>query len=74
MDSVESMVTAVFQHALAHYEEDGWDYVVECWSAQDIEEAIEHSGAQTCAEAIDVIHCDVKIRDDYRKDIEATAW
>jgi len=73
-DNMNVMVKAVLDHAADHYEEDGWDYVVECWTPAEVAEKLEHAGAQTPEEAIDVIHCEVKIRDDYRKDIEATAF
>ena len=34
------MVEAVKRHALAHYEEDGWDTVVECWSEAEIADVV----------------------------------
>ena len=73
-DRMTDMVEAVKRHADDNYESDGWDYVVECYSDAEIAEVIEHAGAQDCAEAIDVLHCEVKTRDDYRKEIQATAW
>lgn len=35
------LIAAVRDYALANYNRDGWDYVVECWADGDILEAIE---------------------------------
>lgn len=35
-----AQVTAVKAYALAHYEEGGWDVIVECWDDQQIADAI----------------------------------
>lgn len=45
-----SLVQAVKDHAKAHYEEGGWDMVVECYEDREIAEAIE--GCTTKEEAI----------------------
>lgn len=45
-----SLVQAVKDHAKAHYEEGGWDMVVECYEDSEIAEAIE--GCTTKEEAI----------------------
>lgn len=39
----EEIIKAVREHALKHYNEGGWDYVVECWEDSDIEKAIAHA-------------------------------
>lgn len=46
----EMLVVAVKRHAVEHYEDGGWDVVVECWSDKEIAEHIR--GAKTVAEAI----------------------
>jgi len=74
MDSMKDMIAGVRQHAAENYETGGWDYLIECYSDLEIAEAIENAGAQSIAEAVDVLGCDLAIRDDYRRDIEATAW
>ena len=35
-----SLVEAVKAHALAHYEDGGWDVIVECWEDQQIADAL----------------------------------
>jgi len=44
------LIEAVREYALIHYNKDGWDFLVECWDDEDIEEQIE--GARTPAGAI----------------------
>lgn len=46
------MLYDVKAHALAHYGEDGWDYVVEAWTDEDILNVIAKAGATTDVEAI----------------------
>lgn len=46
------MLEAVKAHALAHYGEAGWDYVVEAWTDADILNVIAKAGATTDVEAI----------------------
>lgn len=36
-----ALVEAVKAHALEHYEKNGWDFIVECWSDEEIAEEIE---------------------------------
>lgn len=42
------MVAAVRAHALEHYEEGGWDFVVECYEDADILEAIQTHARHAC--------------------------
>ena len=39
------LVNAVRKHALNNYENDGWDYLVECWDDGDILEQISDKNA-----------------------------
>lgn len=68
----DEMVKAVRKHATANYEQDGWDYLVECYSDDEIVELFD--GATTVEEAIANVGEVMKLKDDYRKDIEATAF
>jgi hypothetical protein len=72
MATTKEMVDGVKAHAVENYEEDGWDYLVECYDDAEVAELIE--GATTVAEAIELAAEIMKIKDDYRKDIQATAW
>ena len=66
-DSKVDLVAAVKAHALANYEKGGWDYVVECYSDDDIKEVI--GGARTPAGAIKKMAAEVGPRAAYRADI-----
>lgn len=37
---IETMVQKVREYALAHYDQDGWDYLVECYEDAEIAELI----------------------------------
>jgi hypothetical protein len=74
MDSMEDMVAAVREHARKNYNDGGWDTIVECYDDADIEREIIEGKATTTEEAIAYIGKGCKIYDDYRKDIQATAF
>ena len=61
-------VTAIKAHALTHYEQDGWDYVVECYDDAQIADIIKT--ARTEKGAIKMMRAQVKPRADYRADIQ----
>lgn len=59
-------------HADKHYEEDGWDVFVECYTD---EERLKMIGrCFTLAGAIKKIGKDLKDYDDHRKEIQATTF
>ena len=58
------LVTAVRDHADAHYHEDGWDFLVECWEDHYILQMIE--SAVTVEEAIDCCARILKVLDEQR--------
>jgi hypothetical protein len=61
-------------HALDHYEESGWDYLVECWSDEDIALIIRESCADTYEEAFQAVAEYVDLLGDQRSEVEATIW
>jgi len=65
-------IEAVRQYAMDHYNEDGWDYVVEAMEDEDISEDI--AGATTPEEAIEMMRKIAKTLGDHRSEIEATAF
>lgn len=69
---MQQMIEAVKRHAVKNYETDGWDFVVECWSDEDILDRIE--GAASEEEAIRLVGEDVGVLAEYRAEIEATVW
>lgn len=72
IDQHMDWILAVKRHAEAHYEENGWDYVIEAWEDRDIAEAI--GTAKTEKGAIWNVARAVKVLGDYRADIKATAF
>jgi hypothetical protein len=67
----QELIHAVRTHAMANYEKGGWDYVVEAWDDGDILEIISDKNATTVKQAIKAVGAEVKLHDDYRKDIQA---
>jgi hypothetical protein len=51
MDKV--IVEAVKAYAKAHYNDGGWDVIVECWEDEDIADAVE--GAKNAKQAISML-------------------
>jgi carbamoylphosphate synthase large subunit len=68
----DELVKAVKAHAVANYETGGWDYLVECYSDTEVAELI--GGARTVKGAIKKVAKVMGIKNDYREDIQATAW
>jgi hypothetical protein len=65
---LDKLVKEVREYALAHYEEDGWDYLIESFSDKEIEEQI--SPYFTREQAIYALQLVVKGLDDKRNDIQ----
>ena len=63
------LIAAVRQHAEKNYERDGWDYVVECYSDEEIADIIKT--ARTPTGAIKMMRAQVKHRAEYRDEIRA---
>ena len=68
-----AFIALIRAHAVQHYNEDGWDILVETYEDEDILDIIEGK-AVTVEDAIKVLHAGLKIQDDYRKEIQATAF
>ena len=68
------LIKSVKAHALKNYEKDGWDFVVECFDDAAIQAILDDENADTVSLAIKAVGKDVKYRDDYRKEIQATAF
>ena len=49
---MSELIAAVKKHAEAHYEDGGWDVVVECWSDQELCGHIIQAKAKTEKQAI----------------------
>ena len=66
---MQNLVEAVKAHALANYEKQGWDIVIECYSDDDIAEIIKT--ARTPAGAIKMVRAEIKPRADYRDEVRS---
>ena len=63
------MIKAVKQYAMEHYEEEGWDYIVECYSDEDILDIIKDSATE--ADAIEAVRQDIAPRAQMRDEVRA---
>ena len=66
------LIKAVREYALANYEKDGWDYLVECWEDSDITETI--GSSKTVRGAISKCRQTVKLLDERRQEVRAEIW
>ena len=74
MNDTKAIWQAVFEHAERNYEHGGWDYIIECWSARDVEAKIIENNLETPAEAIEWFGRIVGELDSVRRDIQAEAF
>lgn len=65
-------VAEVKRHALTHYEEGGWDFVVEAFSDEEV--AHEIRGCSTFSQALAVMQELVGLMDERRREVRSTAW
>lgn len=69
---MQELINAVRDHANANWEKDGWDFLVECWSDEDIGQAI--GSAKTVKGAIANCKRRVKTLDLYRREQMGGWW
>ncbi len=74
MATNDEMVAAVKAHAEKHYNESGWDYVVECGDDAEILSVIAEENVSTVEAAIAAVGEIVALLDERRRDIEATSF
>lgn len=63
----KDMINAVRDYAYQHYGQDGWDYIVECWSDEDILQEIMF--CKSAQDAIYAIRRAIKPLADMRDDV-----
>lgn len=66
------LISAVRAHAEANWEKDGWDFLTECWSDEDIALAI--GRAKTPKGAIAACKLRVKELDLHRREMQGGWW
>ena len=69
---MENLIKAVRDHANANWGKGGWDFLVECWSDEDIGIAI--SSAKTPKAAIAACKRVVKTMDEHRSEMQGGWW
>ena len=69
---MENLIKAVRDHANANWGKGGWDFLVECWSDEDIGVAI--GAATTPKAAIAACKRQVKVLDDHRREMQGGWW
>lgn len=69
--TTNEIAEAVQKHAVENYEKNGWDYIVECWTRNDIETELAIANITDVLEAIKMFEQLARIWDDRRKDAEA---
>jgi hypothetical protein len=69
---MDEIIKALRAYAIEHYEEGGWDFLVECW--EDSEIAKELEGITTFEEARKHMAEVLGTVDSYRRDIQGTAF
>lgn len=67
---------AVRNHAIEHYNDGGWDFIVECYSDEDIQKVLDYDGVQegdveAAIEALDFVR---KIHFEREEEIRSTIW
>jgi hypothetical protein len=67
-----TLVEQVKAHALAHYEDGGWDVIVECWEDEDIARQI--GGARTLTGALAKLAPFVDVMADRQADARNSAF
>ena len=71
--TTQQMVEAVRAHASAHYNVEGWDYVVECWSDDDIMKVLDTDlngqRSRTLAQALAAVRQVVQLLDERRREV-----
>lgn len=68
----QDLVDAVRAHAVEHYNEGGWDYVVECWEDWEILAVVR--GCKRESQAIRRVRKQVRALDDHRREVQAEAF
>ena len=64
----KNLVVGVRAYATDNYNEDGWDFLVECWTDEDI--LNESDSANTLAKAIKNCRRAVKTLDEFRRSVQ----
>ena len=67
----DELITAIRAHAIANYNHQGWDFLIECYDDKDILEEV--GMAKTLKGAIRKLLPTLRAQDDYRKEYQQIA-
>jgi len=70
----DEWIEKVRNYALRHYEQDGWDYLVECTDDNDIRDQFEHTHFTSYEYFFAAVWAWCKVLNDRRDDIRGTAF
>ncbi len=70
--TVDDLVKAVQEHAKENYDKDGWDYIVETYTDEEL--AKEIGKCTTVEGAIKKIRSIAMLLGERRSDVQGTAW
>lgn len=66
------LARALYDHAYKHYNKKGWDFLVECWSLQEIHNELQEQNITKLNEAIKHFSEVCNIQDERRKGAKAS--
>jgi len=69
---MDAIVAAVKAYALSHYEKDGWDFIVECFTDDEIRREL--VGVISKYDAISIFRRIAKAQDERRREVQAEVW
>ncbi|SEA87259.1 hypothetical protein [Rubrimonas cliftonensis] len=69
-----AIAAAVAAHAQAHYGKDGWDFIVECWTLDEIIAELREEGVASRSAAIADFARIAALLDERRAEVRAEAW
>ena len=69
-----ALIQALKRHAHTHYEDGGWDVVVECFTNDEIAEVLEEAEAETLNDAIAAFSFMVDVWADRQADAKNSAF
>jgi hypothetical protein len=72
--TTETLVSFIKAHALAHYEDGGWDVVVECYSDDEIAQVLMANSAGTESQALRSFSSVVSLYADRQADARNSAF
>ena len=72
-DKFRTLAQFVMDYAMAHYNKDGWDYIVECNSVSELETELAEEGIKTKAGALQFYRDRAEVLNDRRADVQSGA-